>query len=207
MALGKPGACNCVPAGDRPFLATGQVVDRTGDSLRHFRATRRPGWEGLIERPALSSQTADQDSPHASKRDADDDHPRRLGPWPRHSEDEDADARIDQQTELRNGEAHAGTHPCDQPKQGKIANAEENTGGDLYGGNPRAQPCRPTRCRDQQRSGGEYAKSQGEVSQLRRYFLPLRRHEVTAPQYAGGTGKQIPATVATSRSRDRGFLW
>src|ERR1035437_1283902 len=157
----------------------------------------------LVQHLLLSSQAADQDAAHGGKRDADDDYSRRLGPWFRHFEDENANACVDQQTELSDRETHAGTHPCDQPKQGKIANAEEDAGRDLRRRNPRAQLCRPTRCGNQYRSGGEYAKGHGEVSQLRRYLRPLCRHEVTAPQYAGSAGEQIPEPVAVSCSRDR----
>ena len=116
-----------------------------------------------------------------------------LDPGLGHFEDENANACVDQQTELGDRETHAGSHPCDQPKQGKIAHAEEDAGRDLGRRNPRAQLCRPTRCGNQYRSGGEYAKGQGEVSQLRRILRPLRRHEVTAPQYAGSAGDRYPS--------------
>ena len=44
-------------------------------------------------------------------------------PW--HFEDPDADACIDQEAQLGDGEADTSAHPRDQAKQGQVADAEQ----------------------------------------------------------------------------------
>ena len=67
----------------------------------------------------------DDATTYAGDQDAGQGDPRRprAGPW--HFENPNADAGIDEQAQLGDGEPHAGTNPGDQAKQSEIADAEQ----------------------------------------------------------------------------------
>src|ERR1039458_781198 len=154
-----------------------------------------------------SPQVADKDSPNASKEDASKSDSCGAGTWLGDLEDEYADAHIDQHAQLGDREADAGPHPCDQPQQGNIADAEEETGRQLHGGTPWAQPCGSARRHDQHRPGGQDPQCQREVGHLCGHLRPLRGYEIAAPEHSGRACEEKPAAVAVGRSSDADLGW
>ena len=94
----------------------------------------------------------------------------------------DADAGVDQQAELGDGEAGSGTHPGDEAEQGEVADAEQDASAELRGRGPQAQPDRLAGREGQGQGGAEDSDGEREVAYLRGYCGPLCWNEVTSPQ-------------------------
>ncbi len=94
----------------------------------------------------------------------------------------DADAGVDQQAELGDGEAGSGADPCDEAEQGEVADAEQDAGAELRGCGPQAQPGRLAGREGQGQAGAEDSDGEREVAYLRGYCGPLCWNEVTSPQ-------------------------